>query len=134
MSILLGNGDGTLRVDIGAHEVQSFLVTNTNDSGAGSWRQGILDANANRAGEALRVLEEYARFGLEDAGLSRTLKAMRHGLAELLADLLPRRLAARDTAGDVGTQISTAAENRRGNLHDVIVANSRRLQESLANV
>ena len=30
----------------------------------------IIDANLNRAREALRVLEEYARFGLDDAGLS----------------------------------------------------------------
>jgi CSLREA domain-containing protein len=41
-----GNGDGTARVDIGAYELQSFQVTNTADSGAGSLRQAILDANA----------------------------------------------------------------------------------------
>jgi CSLREA domain-containing protein len=41
-----GNGDGTARVDIGAYELQSFFVTNTNDSGAGSLRQAIIDANA----------------------------------------------------------------------------------------
>jgi CSLREA domain-containing protein len=42
-----GNGDGTATVDIGAYEVQSILVTNTNDSGAGSLRQAITDASAN---------------------------------------------------------------------------------------
>jgi CSLREA domain-containing protein len=42
-----GNGDGTARVDIGAYEMQSILVTNTNDTGAGSLRQAITDANAN---------------------------------------------------------------------------------------
>lgn len=40
-----GNGDGTATVDIGAYEVQNLLVTNTNDSGAGSLRQAITDAN-----------------------------------------------------------------------------------------
>ena len=30
----------------------------------------LLDANANRAREALRVLEDYARFVLDDADLS----------------------------------------------------------------
>ncbi len=30
----------------------------------------ILDANGNRAREAARVLEEYARFVLDDAALS----------------------------------------------------------------
>jgi CSLREA domain-containing protein len=44
-----GNNDGTATVDIGAFEIQKLVVTNTNDSGAGSLRQAILDANA-RAG------------------------------------------------------------------------------------
>ncbi len=34
----------------------------------------LLDANANRAREALRVLEDYARFVLDDGGLSGGLK------------------------------------------------------------
>jgi hypothetical protein len=42
-----GNGDGSATVDIGAYEVQSLLVTNTADSGPGSLRQAITDANAN---------------------------------------------------------------------------------------
>jgi hypothetical protein len=42
-----GNGDGTATVDIGAYEVHTILVTNTADSGAGSLRQAITDANAN---------------------------------------------------------------------------------------
>ncbi len=42
-----GNGDGAATVDIGAYEVQSILVTNTNDSGPGSLRQAITDTNAN---------------------------------------------------------------------------------------
>jgi CSLREA domain-containing protein len=41
-----GNGDGNSTVDIGAFEVQSILVTNTADSGPGSLRQAITDANA----------------------------------------------------------------------------------------
>ena len=36
----------THRVDIGAFEAQSFVVTNTNNTGAGSLRQAITDANA----------------------------------------------------------------------------------------
>ena len=38
----------------------------------------ILDANANRAREALRVLEDYARFVLNDPTLSADLKSIRH--------------------------------------------------------
>jgi hypothetical protein len=48
-----GNGDGTARVDVGAYEVQSILVTNTSDSGAGSLRQAIIDANANQDTNAI---------------------------------------------------------------------------------
>ena len=36
----------------------------------------LLDANANRAREALRVLEDYARFVLNDDGICETLKVI----------------------------------------------------------
>jgi len=45
----------------------------------------LLDANANRAREALRVLEDYARFVLNDPALSADLKSIRHTLAEATA-------------------------------------------------
>jgi len=48
-----GNGDGSATVDIGAYEVQSILVTNTADSGAGSLRQAISDANASPDSNAI---------------------------------------------------------------------------------
>ena len=40
----------------------------------------ILDASANRAAEGVRTLEEYARFVLEDRGLTEEAKAIRHEL------------------------------------------------------
>ena len=91
----------------------------------------MVDANANRLREALRVLEDYARFVLDDGGLSGRLKECRHQLREALA-FLPNRwlLAARDTAGDVGTGISTAAEHFRADLKAVVTANCKRAQES----
>jgi len=51
-----GNGDGAATVDIGAFEVQSILVTNTNDSGTGSLRQAITDANANAGSDSITFL------------------------------------------------------------------------------
>ncbi|MBS0203455.1 MAG: thiamine phosphate synthase [Planctomycetes bacterium] len=92
----------------------------------------ILDAAANRAGEGLRVVEEYARFGLNDAHLSRLLKECRHELTTALA-VIPEssRLAARDTLGDVGTSIGTAAEYQRGTVLDVVRASFKRVQEAL---
>ena len=40
----------------------------------------IIDVNINRATEALRALEEIARFYLNDAKMSEALKNMRHFL------------------------------------------------------
>src|SRR5947199_5605677 len=87
----------------------------------------VLDAAANRAREALRVLEDYCRFALDDAFLSRQLKELRHDLAGALAALPPALLvSARDTLGDVGTNVSTAREGQRHGLRDVVRANGKR--------
>lgn len=92
----------------------------------------ILDANANRAREAFRVLEDSARFALEDESLCGALKSLRHDLREALAGLPAGWLeAARDTAGDVGTRLATDAERERRGLADVVTAAGKRLGESL---
>jgi thiamine-phosphate pyrophosphorylase len=93
----------------------------------------ILDANFNRASEGLRVVEEYARFVLDDAALSGECKALRHELAAAIqtacsADDLSR---ARDTAGDAGTAVRTQAEYRRADAVDVVLANTKRVEQSL---
>jgi thiamine-phosphate pyrophosphorylase len=95
----------------------------------------ILDANANRAREALRVLEDYCRFSLDDAFLSRQLKELRHNLAETLNEFRPTvLLSARDTLADVGTGISTPSEQTRYSLRAVVEANVKRLQEALRSL
>jgi thiamine-phosphate pyrophosphorylase len=92
----------------------------------------ILDANLNRTREALRVLEEYARFVLDAAAPAETIKGLRHDL-RAAAGSLPQRdlLASRDTVGDVGTRLSTSAEMQRGGAADVARAALKRLPESL---
>src|SRR5262245_28170969 len=95
----------------------------------------ILDANANRAREALRVLEDYARFALDDAALTGELKAMRHDLAAALQELpMAQAIMIRDTPGDVGTEIKTAAELSRESPADVLAANGKRLSEALRSL
>lgn len=95
----------------------------------------IVDAAANRAREALRVLEDHARLVMNDAFLSQQLKKLRHGLAEALADApASLLLSARDTPGDVGTTISTPQEQERATLADVVAANAKRLQEALRSL
>jgi len=92
----------------------------------------ILDANANRAREALRVIEDYCRYVLDDAFLCAALKRLRHGLVDTVAMLADKvRLAARETLQDVGTVIAAAGEYERHGPAAVARANFARLQEAL---
>ncbi len=97
----------------------------------------ILDVNANRAGEALRTMEEYARFILSSPALSARCKHARHKLAELVREVnaqLPSgsgTVASRDIAGDVGIAIKTDAEHSRTDAITVAAAASRRAAEAL---
>src|SRR5262249_34840905 len=95
----------------------------------------IIDAEANRAREALRVIEDYCRFRLDDAFLSREIKQLRHDLAEALAAIPTNLLLeARETQHDVGTRITTAAEQSRHSPQEVARANLKRLQEALRSL
>lgn len=93
----------------------------------------ILDANANRTREALRVMEEAARFILDDASLVTAIKQLRHDFAHAVASCKACQTMAawRDTLGDVGTTISTEAEQTRTSLASVSIAAGKRLSESL---
>ena len=91
----------------------------------------LLDANANRAREALRVLEDYARFVLDDPDLCRSLKGIRHELMTPLRNVLAEAVLYRDTPGDVGTGISTAGEAQRDDVAHVVTAAGKRLGEAL---
>ncbi len=93
----------------------------------------ILDANANRAREALRVMEDAARFILDDKNLSSQIKQLRHDLADAIGKLhtLPNW---RDTPGDVGTTISTKNELKRDSAADVAQAAGKRLSEALRSL
>jgi thiamine-phosphate pyrophosphorylase len=94
----------------------------------------LLDASANRAREAMRILEDYTRFVLEDAFLSGALKRLRHDLTEAMLLYAPRLLEARDAPGDIGTSLTTASEQTRESLGAVVRANSQRLQEALRSL
>ncbi len=90
----------------------------------------IIDANTNRIGEGLRLLEEVARLLLSDAPLSQQLKGLRHELTKTA--WLPQQLIqARDSEGDVGAGMEVPGEEKQRDLPATIVANARRVQESL---
>lgn len=95
----------------------------------------ILDANFNRAREALRVMEDYARFVTEDPSGCEVAKRLRHDLAACIRRLpAGALLAGRDTPGDVGTAISTESERRRADAVDVFTAAAKRLPEALRTI
>ncbi|MFC1595745.1 thiamine-phosphate pyrophosphorylase [Candidatus Margulisiibacteriota bacterium] len=90
----------------------------------------IIDANLNRAKEGLRVVEEVARFILNDEQLSKNLKTVRQSLRQLSANLADRKetILARDSENDVGA--NTALSNRKST-EDIVKANMSRVQEAL---
>ncbi|MFN5467011.1 MAG: hypothetical protein ACK5AM_02715, partial [Pirellulaceae bacterium] len=95
----------------------------------------IVDASANRAAEGLRTLEDLARMVLDDAELTAQLKGQRHRLTEALRTIpMAERLAARDTAGDVGTEISLASEQRRASIDQIAAAAAERTSQGLRSL
>lgn len=97
----------------------------------------IIDANLNRSREALRTLEDLARFVLDDEALCVRLKRARHGLAEAAGRLAIDRaalLAWRDTPGDVGTRVTAGGEYQRATAGDIASAAFGRLQEALRSM
>lgn len=93
----------------------------------------LLDADFNRAREALRVLEEAARFLLDDAVLTAAAKDMRHRLTSAAMSLpgASQFSLDRDTPGDVGTPLTTPNEETRAALLDVINSAFGRASEAL---
>lgn len=91
----------------------------------------IIDANLNRIGEGLRVLEEVCRLLLNSGDLSQQLKNLRHGLVIIEPTLERELIKARDAAGDVGKDLEVPGEVKHRDLSATVVANSRRVQESL---
>ncbi len=79
----------------------------------------ILDAAINRAGEGIRVVEDYVRMVLGDVYLATQLKQLRHDLTAAVEAIDPaERIAARDSQGDVGRTIKTESEYQRGDLNE----------------
>ena len=89
----------------------------------------IIDANLNRACEALRVLEEIARFLVEDKNISADLKNIRHTLNSLQDADYAELLLARDTEGDIGASIKNP--DKRSGIETIFKANIKRLQQAL---
>lgn len=91
----------------------------------------LVDANANRALEGLRVCEEIVRFHFASPRLFGRARALRHGVAAAVRKLPVRPtdlLRARDSQQDVGRR---ASASRVESLERLLLINFQRAKESL---
>jgi thiamine-phosphate pyrophosphorylase len=91
----------------------------------------IIDANLNRIGEGLRLLEDLARLLLNDATLTQQLKTIRHELVTSDWSFNQRLLQFRDSESDVGINIEAPEQDKQRELPIMVVANARRVQEAM---
>ena len=88
----------------------------------------IIDANLNRASEALRTLEDWSRFALNNKEISQKLKNIRHELNQIFSTL-SNLILYRDATYDIGKTLENTSQ--RTSAKDVISANCKRLEQSL---
>ncbi len=92
----------------------------------------IIDANFNRAREAIRVIEDYCRFALNSTWLSLRAKELRHKLSRAVGKLVSGRLlSSRDTSNDVGCGKKVESQLSRRDLEECLTAGCKRLTEAL---
>ncbi|CAN5482489.1 thiamine phosphate synthase [soil metagenome] len=94
----------------------------------------LLDANLNRAREAMRAIEDAARFVLDDQEISAAMKQLRHDLAAATSYFGAEAILHRDTPGDVGTSNKTESEQSRQDVAHVVIASGKRLGEALRTI
>ena len=92
----------------------------------------VVDANLNRAREGLRVCEEVARFILEDPRLTRRCQTLRYRLSSVSKLFSSKRLLlCRSVSDDPGRPALRPKRSAHRDYGDLVVANARRIQESL---
>ncbi len=105
-------------------------------SGGGEIRKALfrgIDANYNRAKEALRVLEDIARFYLENKSVTAELKKLRHQLTKTLLQFpvsYRELLESRDSERDIGKK-SWIRDTPKAGFQGLWVSNMKRAQEAL---
>jgi len=92
----------------------------------------LVDANANRAREGLRVAEDIARFVVCDEETAARLKELRHKLTELCSSLAGDDLliSERNSEGDPGRQPAFDSKDKAMNLRSLVRRNMRRSEEA----
>ncbi len=91
----------------------------------------LVDANANRALEGLRVCEEIVRFHWQSPRTFRKLRSLRHSIAEAVRQLPfepTEFLQARNSSDDIGRN---ARSSSLDSLEHLLVVNFQRVKEAL---
>ncbi len=88
----------------------------------------IIDANLDRAREGLRVLEDWARFGLGNEDFVIRTKNFRQILGKNHAEIYKK---SRNFIEDQSKGLSHFEQNNRKNPEEIICSNSARIQEAL---
>ncbi len=89
----------------------------------------LIDANLNRLREGIRVIEDIARYILNDLSLASSLKTLRHKARINDSVFGATLLQHRDIKNDI-LKKSTPSEKTRENLRDIALANFKRSEES----
>lgn len=93
----------------------------------------IIDANANRLTEGLRVCEDITRFILSDRIKTQHFKSLRHrAFLALKALIEDKKILAkfRDPQEDIGKS-TIKSERKRKDIADIFRANIKRAEESM---
>ncbi len=95
----------------------------------------LLDANINRASEAARLLEDYARFCIKDRPVQARLRQFRHSMRKKLSFMDSALLANRDPVNDCGTITShfSSIDNKSSGMQ-MAVGNFKRIQEAVRTI
>ena len=104
--------------------MKKFIKNNSEDMRVAQ----IIDANLDRAREGLRVLEDWARFGIAKDDLVVKLKNFRQILGKYH---LKTYKDARDFTKDNSTGLTHHEQENRKSINNLISANAARVQEAL---
>ena len=81
------------------------------------------------------MIEDYARFVLDDRLPGGPVQSLRHDLTPQLSIFsAAERHAARETRQDVGTNLAVPSEKQRADLRAVVAANCKRLEQALRSL
>lgn len=91
----------------------------------------VIDVNFNRSKEGLRVIEDIFRFILNDDGLRKDIRGIRHSLDAIAKkEILKNAILKRDSRNDLGSKVDKLELNRKNHI-DILYVNLQRVKESL---